>query len=202
VQSLVDHGTLAADSASAPPGRRRSRARPRWRLTQPIADLAIPASVQALLAARLDRLPESDKLVLQAAAVIGRDFSPAVLGHVVASELAPEDWRVESLPDSLGALERADFIRRDGDGDGVNYAFKHPLTHAVAYESQLAETRARLHVAVARALQAVHADRLGQCAGLLAHHFAAANWTFEATRWRRRAALRVTSIEIRRPRRG
>jgi class 3 adenylate cyclase len=202
VQSLVDHGALAAEPASAQRGRRRARARPRWRLTRPITDLAIPASVQALLAARLDRLPEPDKLVLQAAAVIGRDFSPAVLGHVLASELAPGERRAESLPDSLGALERADFIRRDGDGDGADYTFKHPLTQAVAYESQLAESRARLHVAVARALQAVHADRLGQCAGLLAHHFAAANWTFEATRWRRRAALRVTSIEVRRPRRG
>ena len=74
--------------------------------------------------------------------------------------------------------------------------FKHPLTQAVAYSSQLAESRARLHVAVARSLQALHADQLGQHAALLAHHFAAANWTFEANRWRRRAALRVTHIEL------
>ena len=200
VQSLIDHGALAADPAA--PRRRRNGAGPSWRLTQPVAELAIPASVQALLAARLDRLPESDKRVLQAAAVIGRDFSPAVLDHVLAHDAAPDGWHADRLPQALTALERADFIRGSGDGGGADYVFKHPLTQAVAYGAQLAENRARLHVAVARALQAVHADRLGQCAGLLAHHFAAANWTFDAQRWRRRAALRVTNIELPRPRRG
>ena len=54
---------------------------------------------------------------------------------------------------------------------------------------------------VARVLQSMHPDRLGQHAGLLAHHYAAANWAFEARRWQRRAALRVTSIEVPKPRR-
>jgi hypothetical protein len=79
--------------------------------------------------------------------------------------------------------------------------FKHPLTQAVAYGSQLAASRARVHVGVAQALQELHADQLGHVAELLAHHFTAANWTFEARRWRRRAALRVTKIELGRHRR-
>jgi predicted ATPase len=157
-----------------------------------------------LLAARLDRVPGGDKLVLQAAAVIGRSFSPAVLRHVLSSQAdnpAAEGLADESLDAALAALEGADFIRREGSTADSEYAFKHPLTQAVAYGSQLAEARARLHVAVAHALQTINADRLGQFAGLLAHHFAAANWKFEAARWRRRAALRVTSIELGRQRR-
>ena len=54
---------------------------------------------------------------------------------------------------------------------------------------------------MAKALQELYADHLGQHAALLAHHYGAANWTFEAARWRRRAALRVTKIELGRGRR-
>jgi hypothetical protein len=70
----------------------------------------------------------------------------------------------------------------------------------VAYSSQLQETRTRKHEAVARALEVVHADRLGEYAALLAHHWAAANKRYEAQLWRGRAALRVTTIQVRRER--
>ncbi|HSQ00802.1 MAG TPA: AAA family ATPase [Candidatus Dormibacteraeota bacterium] len=195
VRSLIDDGALA-DAGGA-------RGRRRLALRQPVAELSIPATIQALLAARLDRLPERDKLVLQAAAVIGPSFAPALLRHALsAEETGAGGIDGEAVDAALAALERAEFIRRDTAAADRDCTFKHPLTQAVAYGSQLAEARARLHVAVARSLQALHADRLGQHAALLAHHFAAANWTFEATRWRRRAALRVTSIELgRRPRR-
>jgi predicted ATPase len=202
VQSLIDHGALADDAATpSAAGARRVGTTAPLRMTRPIDDLAIPATVQALLAARLDRLRGHDKQVLQAAAVIGRTFSPDVLRHVLAQATAESGLSDAGVDDALRALQHADFIRReDGESDAA-YAFKHPLTQAVAYGSQLAESRARLHVAVARALQALHAEQLGQYAGLLAHHFAAANWTFEAARWRRRAALRVTNIELSRRRR-
>jgi class 3 adenylate cyclase len=198
VQSLIDHGSLTGgDDADADAS--GGRAAPRLRLTQPIAELAIPPTVQALLSARLDRLPERDKLVLQAAAVIGPSFSLAVLRHVLAGESsgagATSRLPAEVVDASLAALAEADFIRRAGESE-TEYAFKHPLTQAVAYGTQLAEARTRLHVGVAQALQTLHADRLGQYAGLLAHHFGAANWKFEARRWRRRAMLRVTNIEL------
>ena len=108
--------------------------------------------------------------------------------------------RMETVDDEFVQAAK-DFIRRQSEETESDYAFKHPLTQAVAYGSQLAESRARLHVAAARALQATHEDRLGQYAELLAHHFGAANWKFEAARWRRRAALRVTKIELPRGRR-
>lgn len=204
VQSLIDDGSLTgAEEADDGPSSQRPSS-PRLRLTQPIAELAIPATVQALLAARLDRLQERDKLVLQAAAVIGRSFSLAVLRHVLAGESSGagplSQLPAEAVDASLAALESADFIRREGDPEAA-YAFKHPLTQAVAYGTQLAEARTRLHVGVAHALQTLHAERLGQYAGLLAHHFGAADWKFEARRWRRRAMLRVTNIELGRQRR-
>jgi len=198
VQSLIDHGVLAPE-----PGGHDSGAAAPLRLTGAISDLTIPATIQALLAARLDRLPDQDKQVLQAAAVIGRRFAPAVLRHVLTQSPAaaePDAGSDAAIDLALARLERADFIRRDGDETAGDYAFRHPLTQAVAYASQLAETRARLHVAVARALQVSHPEQLGQFAELLAHHFTAANWKFEATRWRRRAALRVTNIELPRSR--
>ena len=206
VQSLVDHGVLARESVPTHPARpgRGAHQPSRLRVMRPMADLSIPATVQALLAARLDRLPAPDKFVLQAAAVIGRSFSPAVLHHVLSHDVAPatmpEGFTGEAVDASLAALEQGDFIRRDGGVSDAECAFKHPLTQAVAYGSQLGESRARLHVAVARALQAIHADCLGQYAALLAHHFTAANWRFEAARWQRRAALHVTSIELRKRR--
>jgi len=201
IQALLERGVLVDD---APPAARRGARRARLRLVAPIADIAIPPTVQALLTARLDRLPEREKVVLQAAAVIGRTFTPEVLQHVVAQELGTTlsagEGGAADLADVLRALETADFVRSGGDAAAVEYAFRHPLTQAATYASQLAETRARLHIAVTRALQDIHAERLGQYAGLLAHHFAAANWRFEAMRWRRRAALHVTSIELRKPR--
>jgi class 3 adenylate cyclase len=207
VQSLLDHGVLAQDPGTVERrrGGRASGPPVGLRLARPTDDLSIPPTVQALLAARLDRLHERDKVVLQAAAVIGRSFAPAVLRHMLSHEPpstgVPDGFSEATVDTAFAALERADFIRRQSEETESDYAFKHPLTQAVAYGSQLAESRARLHVAAARALQATHEDRLGQYAELLAHHFGAANWKFEAARWRRRAALRVTKIELPRGRR-
>ncbi|TMA46920.1 MAG: hypothetical protein E6J83_05555 [Deltaproteobacteria bacterium] len=66
----------------------------------------------------------------------------------------------------------------------------------MAYQSQLAERRARLHAAVAAALETLRADRLGEYASLIAHHWDASGMRFEAQRWRRRAALKVSSIKL------
>jgi predicted ATPase len=66
----------------------------------------------------------------------------------------------------------------------------------VAYRSQLAERRARLHAAVATALEKLRADRLGEHASLIAHHWEASGVRLEAARWKRRAALRVANIKV------
>src|SRR5204863_5428152 len=128
VQSLAETGALAGEK-----GRRRVVALP--------DRLSLPASVESLLAARIDRAGEPEKVVLQAAAVIGREFSVRVLERVV-----------DVPADALARLSAAEFIVPTALFPDQEYAFKHPLTQEVAYRSQLAAQRARLHAAVARAI--------------------------------------------------
>jgi class 3 adenylate cyclase len=199
VQSLVEQGVLVrAGPARATAG---TRERGRMHLAQPMGELRIPATVQSLLAARIDSLPEPVKYVLQGAAVIGKQFAEPVLRLALETD-APASGlsAVADLAHALRTLEAADLVRREPSDGHAEYTFKHPLTQEVAYSSQLQETRARKHEAVARALEVVHADRLGEYAALLAHHWAAANKRYEAQLWRGRAALRVTTIQVRRER--
>jgi len=160
-----------------------------YRWTSSSAELEVPATVQSLLAARVDGLAEKDKLVLQTAAVIGKRFSERVLRHIVGLPAGDVDA-------SLATLERAEFIHGEHEAE---YVFRHPLTQEVAYGSQLLEQRIALHAAVARALEEVFAERLGECAALIAHHWEQARRPGQAARWRRLAALRVARIQPRRP---
>jgi class 3 adenylate cyclase len=201
VQSLVDQGVLVRER----PARGAGAGSPRVRAGGPLGDLRIPATVQSLLAARIDSLPESAKQVLQAAAVIGKRFSEPVLRLAVELALGtdgpPTDRQPAATADiahTLRTLQRADLIYPEASAAPAEYAFRHSLTQEVAYHSQLQEARVRRHEAVARALEAVHAERLGEHAALLAHHWEAADKRYEARLWRRRAALRVTNIQVRR----
>ncbi|MFQ5514858.1 MAG: adenylate/guanylate cyclase domain-containing protein [Myxococcota bacterium] len=168
VQSLVESGTLEGTRGS-------------YRLLTPIGTLSVPDSVQAVLAARIDRLAEREKRVLQTAAVIGKDFSESIL-KVVAGLPALE------LHDTLAALRAAEFVYETALYPVAEYAFKHPLTQSVALHSQLHERRRRTHAEVACALEAACADRLDERAALLAHHWEEAGEALPAARWHRRAA--------------
>jgi class 3 adenylate cyclase len=170
VLSLVERGCL-----DGPKGAHR--------LAAPVAALEIPEGVQAVLAARIDRLPEREKRLLETASVIGREVAGRVLERVAG---LPEADRAESL----AALVRGEFLIEKRLHPETEFAFKHPLTHEVAYRSQLAERRAKTHAAVARALEELDAARLDERAALLAHHWeeagdplAAARWSVRAARW-------------------
>ena len=176
VRALAASGSLAGQRGA-------------YRLTTPVAAVVLPTSVQALLAARIDRLSEHANHALQVAAVIGRQFDEALLTEV--GGLGPDEAAA-----ALSALEEAEFIYRVASPH-TEFAFKHPLTREVAYHSQLAERRSRLHAAAAAALEKLRADRLGEYAALIAHHWEASGKHYEATRWRRRAALKVSSIMVR-----
>ncbi len=152
-----------------------------YRLTKPIHAVSIPPTVQAVLAARIDRLPEKEKRVLQTASVIGKTFSEPVLKRV--GEL-PET----ELADALRALIDAEFLYEEALYPEAEYAFKHPLTQEVAYRSQLTERRARVHAAVARAIEELESGKLGERAALLAYHWERAGDAREAAKWHRRAA--------------
>jgi len=192
VRSLVEQGALvpsatgpapAGDSRGAPAGP------PPYVLARPVTEVHIPATVHGVIAARVDRLAERQKQVLQAAAVVGKTFAAPVLERVLplpAGELAA----------ALDALRHARLIEGDVLALEPVLAFLHPLVQEVAYQAQLADQRARLHVAVAHALEELHADALGRHAGLISHHYRAANYRYEAARWRRRSLLQVTQIQV------
>jgi class 3 adenylate cyclase/tetratricopeptide (TPR) repeat protein len=152
-----------------------------YRLTKSIGGLAVPDSVQALLAARIDRLPEREKRVLQTAAVIGKEFSEPVLS-VVAELPEPE------LRDALAHLKSAEFVFERSLYPIAEYAFKHPLTRDVAYGSQLGDRRSRIHAAVAGAIEAESPEKLDERAGLISHHLEEGGELLDAARWQVRAA--------------
>jgi len=152
-----------------------------YRLTQPIGELELPATVQAVLSARIDRLGEREKRLLQTAAVIGKELSEAVLHRV--AELPEADVQA-----ALASLTEAEFLYPKTLFPEQEYAFRHPLTHEVAYGSQLGEHRQRVHASVARALEEVHAESPDEHAALVAHHWESAGKALEAARWHRRAA--------------
>jgi class 3 adenylate cyclase/tetratricopeptide (TPR) repeat protein len=169
VQSLVEAGNLVGEPGA-------------YSLAAPVEHAAVPASVQTVLAARIDRLPDREKAVLQAAAVIGKEFPAPVLRGVAELEAA-------ELDEALRELVAGEFVFEQELFPDVLYAFKHPLTHEVAYRSQLAERRARLHAAAAGAIAEHYPDRLDERSALLAGHWEAAGEALEAARWHARAAV-------------
>jgi class 3 adenylate cyclase len=112
-------------------------ARGAYRLTGPVDSIEIPATVQPLLAARIDRLPEREKQVLQAASVLGDQVAAGVLREMV-------DLPDDGLDDALRRLVASEFLHEAALYPETEYAFNHPLTQEVAYRSQLGDRRARL----------------------------------------------------------
>ena len=133
-----------------------------YRLVKPVAGLEVPATVQAVLAARIDRLPPDEKHLLQSAAVIGKDV-PLALLEVIAGE--PDE-----LHRWLAHLRAAEFLYETRLFPDPEYTFKHALTLEVAYGSLLRERRRALHVQVLDVLERLYAHRLAEKVELLAHH--------------------------------
>jgi class 3 adenylate cyclase/predicted ATPase len=134
-----------------------------YRLAKPIESIQVPASVQAVLAARIDRLTLEAKQLLQCASVIGKDFPFALLQGV--AELSEENLRRE-----LGHLQAAEFIYETRLFPDLEYTFKHALTHEVAYGSLLQDRRRALHARIVEAIEKLYSDRLAEQVERLAHH--------------------------------
>lgn len=146
----------------------------------------MPSTVQSVVGARIDRLEESEKRVLQIGAIIGREFPLAVLEPLAG--VSPE-----TLLSILGRLCDTEFLHRDGTEQRPSYAFQHPLVQEVAYVTQLRSRRIALHAAVARALESYHADRAEEFASVIAHHYEAAGEPATAASYAARAAFWVGS---------
>jgi len=141
-----------------------------YQLTGLPGSLQVPPSIQAILAARIDRLTPEDKRLLQAAAIIGKDVPWALL---VAVGGVPES----QLRAGLARLQGAELLLEARLFPDLEYTFKHALTHDVAYESLLHDRRRTLHAAVVAAIERLHAGRLAEHAEHLAHHARRAeNW--------------------------
>lgn len=147
---------------------------------------AIPATVHGVIMARVDRLSEASRRLLQTASVVGREVSLRVLRRLCGD--------IGALDGQLGELCRLEFFYERPGGEDPLYVFKHALTQDVAYDSLLARRRRELHLEVARAFEALHTDRLDDIAATLAHHYVRTELIDEAVTWLVRAADRAARV--------
>src|SRR5262249_28317391 len=144
VRTLVETGVLVGEPGAS-------------RLAQALPTVQVPATVQAVLAARIDRLPPEEKRLLQTAAVVGTEMHLALLQAITeASE--------EALHRGLAHLQAAEFLYETHLFPERAYTFKHALTHEVAYGGLLQERRRSLHARIVEALEALTGDRLSEAA--------------------------------------
>ncbi len=176
VQSLIESGDLR--------GKRGA-----YKLRTAVRSLAIPGSVRAVLAARIDRLNDGQKSLLQTASVLGKFFEEPVLEKTTGLPRS-------QLAAPLASLQSGEMIFEEALYPVRRFAFKHPLTQEVAYHSQLQERRARTHRAAARAIADLHSDKLDERAALLAQHYEQGGELLDAARWHSRAAIWVGTKDI------
>jgi predicted ATPase len=154
LRALFDDGTLARNGAV--------------RMARPLSQVRLPLTVQAILAARIDRQPDEHKQLLQMLAVIGRE-APVVLIRQVVPIPVPRLQRM------LAELQGSEFIIEQPALPDAEYAFKHAVTQEVAYGSLLIERRKVLHERAGRALETMFADHVDDHLGELARHYSSSN---------------------------
>jgi class 3 adenylate cyclase/tetratricopeptide (TPR) repeat protein len=157
VQELFDEGAIDRNG--------------QLRLTKPLAELKIPATVQATLAARIDRLGAVDKELLQTLAVMGKEIKEIPLALIKKSIGKPEG----QLEATLSVLQVNEFICEQPNISNALYVFKHALTQQVAYNSLLTERRRSIHEQTAKAIEAVYAGQLEDHYNELARHHLSGN---------------------------
>ncbi len=155
-----------------------------YRLKTGIDIVPIPATVQAVLSARIDRLPESARQMLHCAAVIGREVPLAIAEQVAKLPL-------HEVARTLAQLRRAELLYQVPLNKEGLHAFRHPLIQEVAYRSLLIERRRELHGDVARAIETQFKDRLDEYGGLMAHHLEQAGESLGAAQAHARFAIWV-----------
>jgi len=173
VRALVEAGALLGERGS-------------YRLTRSIDGIQVPPTVQAILASRIDRLPNEEKRLLEMASVIGTDFSFALL-QVVA------DSNEEALREGLAHLRAAEFLYETSLFPDLEYTFEHALTQEVAYGGLLLERRRELHARVVEALETLYPEQSGEHVERLAHHAHRGALQEKAVRYLRQAGLKAAA---------
>jgi class 3 adenylate cyclase/tetratricopeptide (TPR) repeat protein len=171
VRTLVETGALSGERGA-------------YRLTGLVQSLQLPATAQAIVAARIDRLAPGDKRLLQAASVVGKDVPFPLLEAI--SEEAQEQLREE-----LARLQAAEFLYEARLFPELEYTFKHALTHEVAYAGLLQDRRSALHARVLEAMERIYADRLDEHVDRLAHHALRGDVREKAVQYLRQAGLKA-----------
>jgi class 3 adenylate cyclase/tetratricopeptide (TPR) repeat protein len=143
---------------------------------------ALPATLQAVIGARLDRVGEPEKTLLQMCAIIGKEIPLAVLEHV-ASPLASQ------IEHGLDGLCQAGLILPQPTDGGRRFAFRHPLIQEVAYSAQLKVRRGQVHSSVAVAMELYYRDQLDEYASLIGYHYEQAGQAWPAAQYNARAAM-------------
>ena len=152
-----------------------------YRLARSLDTIQMPATVQAILAARIDRLSPELKRLLQAAAVVGKDVPVRLLESIV--ELQGDELRA-----ALTELQTAEFLYETRLFPDLEYTFKHALTHEIAYGGILQDRRRGLHAALVDTLERIHGERFSEQVELVAHHAVRGGLTDKALRYLREAA--------------
>ena len=134
-----------------------------YRLARALTSVEVPVSVQAVLAARIDRLPAEEKHILQTASVIGETVPLALLRQIVDM---PEDV----LQHGIGHLKAVEFLYETSLYPEVEYTFKHALTCQVAHNSLLTERRRMLHAKILQSMEELYGDRTEEQIDRFAHH--------------------------------
>ncbi len=156
-----------------------------YRVARPLETIPAPTSIQAVLAARIDRLALEDKRLLQSAAVIGKDV-PLVLLQSIA------DGDQEAVRRALTHLQAAEFLYETSLFPDIEYTFKHALTHEVTYGGLLHERRRELHARIVEAIEMLHENRLAEQIDRLAHHAFRGEMREKAVRYLTRPDSRLT----------
>ena len=150
VRAAVETGLLVGDRGN-------------YRIARPVGEILVPATVQAVLAARMDRLPSEDKALLQTAAIIGKDVPLALLRSVA-------DLPEEVLRAGLIRLQGSEFLYETKVVPERGFSFKHALSHEVAYASLLQVQRRALHARIMTAIEELYVTRLAEQVDRLANH--------------------------------
>jgi predicted ATPase/class 3 adenylate cyclase len=172
IRTLVETKTLVGDVGA-------------YRQIRSLDTLQIPGTVQAIIAARIDRLAPEDKRLLQAASVIGKDVLLGLL-EVIA------DMGDDKLHQCLARLQAAEFLYEAGLFPEIEYTFKHALTHEVTYGGLLQERRRVLHAQIVEAIERLYADRLSEHIERLALHARHGEVWEKAVKYLRQAGVRAT----------
>jgi class 3 adenylate cyclase len=173
VRALVETGVLAGTRGV-------------YRLAKPVEAIEVPATVQAILAARIDRLPVEEKRLLQAASAVGKDV-PLELLRAVA------DLGEQDLMRLLARLTATEFLYETGLFPDPEYTFKHALTREVAYGGLLHERRREVHARIVATIERLHAERLPEQVERLAHHALRGEVWAKAVGYLRQAGLRAVA---------